>query len=897
MYIMYRRLLTYIFFIFACLSSLGQVNQVLWSNGKTLYANPVAGIDSITYGQMVNADTFLLILDRQSLLIINDTTEQASANVVFSDTIYVTDTIYIQPEYVDLGLSVKWATFNIGAAAPEEKGYHIAWGETERKDKYSWATYAWSQGNYDSLTKYCTNSNYGTVDDKSLLEANDDAAVKHWGGKWRTPTHEEWSELIDGCTWSWITLNGMNGYKVTGKKEGFTNNSIFLPAAGYRSSSTHYNYTTHAYYQSSSLYTGDPNESWRMYFHSTGKSVGHTGNRYTGYSVRPVYGKITQKAPTVTTIAATQVKDQSALVGGKVTSNGYAKITEYGVVYSTSPNPTTSDNKLLIENGIGLFVDMLEGLPSHTTYYYRAFATNQHGTSYGAEESFTTSSYNIVETSGSENGYAYVDLGLSVMWATMNVGATAPEESGHYYAWGETEPKASYSWKTYKWCNGTSDVMTKYNTDPEKGSVDNITTLEAADDAATVNWGGQWRTPTRVEWTELRDSCIWVSTIVNGVKGNRITSKINGNSIFLPAAGYMSGKTLSSVGYTGYCRSSSLYPYYATQSHEHIFRSSYSSTHGASRYLGEPVRPVWGNRLIKLPTVTTVVATQITESSAIVGGKVSNDGGGKIIEHGVVYNTKKSPTIANNKVVNHDGLKSYTCQLTGLEPDMLYYARAYATNEAGTKYGSQIRFTTINANVSEPTGKEEGHGYVDLGLSVKWATCNIGADLPSQPGDYYAWGETSTKDEYLWGTYRWCNSVDTTLTKYCVNAKYGVVDNRVTLEAQDDASAVNWGGKWRTPSDAEWTELRTECTWYWVKKDDINGYKIVAKNGNSIFLPAAGYRYGNQLLDKSNIGNYWSSSLYLNLPEYTLGLFFSASQIYSYYNGRCSGQTIRPVCP
>jgi hypothetical protein len=139
--------------------------------------------------------------------------------------------------------------------------------------------------------------------------------------------------------------------------------------------------------------------------------------------------------------------------------------------------------------------------------------------------------------------------------------------------------------------------------------------------------------------------------------------------------------------------------------------------------------------------------------------------------------------------------------------------------------------------------------------------------------------------------------VDTTLTKYCVNAKYGVVDNRVTLEAQDDASAVNWGGKWRTPSDAEWTELRTECTWYWVKKDDINGYKIVAKNGNSIFLPAAGYKYGNQLLDKSNIGNYWSSSLYLNLPEYTLGLFFSASQIYSYYNGRCSGQTIRPVCP
>ena len=128
----------------------------------------------------------------------------------------------------------------------------------------------------------------------------------------------------------------------------------------------------------------------------------------------------------------------------------------------------------------------------------------------------------------------YVDLGLSVKWATCNVGATTPEDYGDYFAWGETEPKTEYTWANYKWCEGTENNMTKYN------ATDGLTTLLPEDDAAHVNWGGQWRMPTGKEMKELYDFCTWERINTGEHKGYRLTSTINGNSIFLPAAGFKS---------------------------------------------------------------------------------------------------------------------------------------------------------------------------------------------------------------------------------------------------------------------------------------------------------------------------------------------------------------------
>ena len=805
------------------------------------------------------------------------------------------------PEAIDLGLSVKWASFNLGAKAPEDFGVFYAWGETTTKSKFTIANYQYCDGKITQLTKYCTNADYGQIDNRVLLEPSDDAAVQQWADDWRMPTDEEWYELLSSSNtkWDWMTINGVNGYRITSKIAGYTDKSIFLPAAGYRTSSTSHNVGNYGYYWSSSVFTGDPDGAWRIHISATEKYRSQSSqNRYYGFSIRPVNGAQKLTTPTVQTIAATQIKDNSALLGGKVSRDGGALVTEYGVVYSTEKTPTTDDNKITSNSGIGQFYITLENLQPHTTYYARAFASNSHGTAYGTEVSFTTSII-TTDTSGIDNGHAYVDLGLpsGTLWATTNVGAATPEQSGDYFAWGETQPKTIYNSSTYIFSDAKGKTFYKYNTDASKGVIDNKTNLDSIDDAASVNWGSTWRTPTYVELSELNSNCIWVWTSVNGVKGQRVTSKKNGNSIFLPATGYMSGKTHSNYGMIGYYQSSSLRTHIADNAYYFYFRSSYVGTSSIGRQHGLTVRPVLGKQKLSKPSVTTYSAMNVRETEAIVSGRVTSDGGANIIEHGVVYGLKKNPTIENQKVISHDDLTKFYCHLTGLTKDTLYYARAYATNSQGTSYGAQVTFSTINHQTTEPTLTDSGFGYVDLGLSVMWATCNIGATATEQHGDYYAWGEIEPKNNYNWKTYKWCNNSDTALTKYCVNSKYGIVDDKVLLDPEDDAASVLWGASWHMPTDEEWTELRTECTWYWICKNDVNGYKVVGKNGNSIFLPISGYRLDKEYYDNETSGCYWSKSLHADFSRHTHCVIFDAAKIDKYYNGRCCGQVIRPVCP
>ena len=160
-------------------------------------------------------------------------------------------------EYVDLGLSVNWATCNIGANRPEDYGNYYAWGETETKSIYDWSTYKWCNGSNNSLTKYNTNSTSGTVDNKTVLDPEDDAASANWGGDWRMPTVTEFEELISNTTGTWYgknntEFNGVAGYKYVSKKEGYTDKYIFLPATSYSGDGTGLNY-----YWSSSL-NSDP---------------------------------------------------------------------------------------------------------------------------------------------------------------------------------------------------------------------------------------------------------------------------------------------------------------------------------------------------------------------------------------------------------------------------------------------------------------------------------------------------------------------------------------------------------------------------------------------------------------------------------------------------------------
>ena len=188
-------------------------------------------------------------------------------------------------EAIDLGLpsGTKWANMNVGASAPEEYGGYYAWGETEEKSNYDWSTYKWCNGSYDTQTKYCTSSSYGTVDNKTVLDPEDDVAHVKWGGSWRMPTLDEQKELLNNCTWKWTTRNGVNGYTVTGPN----GNSIFLPAAGCRYGTEVSNRGSYGYYWSSSLHSYNSSFAYRLYFDGGGHDWG-SGSRCSGRSVRPV---------------------------------------------------------------------------------------------------------------------------------------------------------------------------------------------------------------------------------------------------------------------------------------------------------------------------------------------------------------------------------------------------------------------------------------------------------------------------------------------------------------------------------------------------------------------------------------------------------------------------------
>ena len=233
----------------------------------------------------------------------------------------------------------------------------------------------------------------------------------------------------------------------------------------------------------------------------------------------------------------------------------------------------------------------------------------------------------------------------------------------------------------------------------------------------------------------------------------------------------------------------------------------------------------------------------------------------------------------------------------------------------------------LNGGSSQTDGQTaEGHEYVDLGLSVKWAKCNIGAENPENYGAYFAWGETEPKDNYSWENYKWCNGSQTTLTKYNIDSDYGTVDNLTTLEIADDAAAANWGGAWRMPTYNELSALLDSCYWEWTTNYNSKGsgyivYKVknpddmgVKKTQGStvttsatyslsdahIFLPAAGFREDAYLYVQSMYGYYRLASLDENYPSSAWYAYFGSGSVGrggGRYGGRNRGCSVRPVHP
>jgi hypothetical protein len=216
-----------------------------------------------------------------------------------------------------------------------------------------------------------------------------------------------------------------------------------------------------------------------------------------------------------------------------------------------------------------------------------------------------------------------------------------------------------------------------------------------------------------------------------------------------------------------------------------------------------------------------------------------------------------------------------------LSEGIVYYVRAFAINTEGVSYGQMVSFKTLK------------HEYMDLGLSVKWATCNVGAYAPEEQGEYFAWGETKPKDEYTKETYKHYSV--SSWNGYTTIWKYNSTDNRTVLDATDDAAAVNWGGTWRMPTKTEQEELMTKCTWEQTSINNVTGCLVTGPNGNSIFLPMA--RSKGDRYDDTYISGYWSSSLYTSntMLAYCMSIWTNGPQFWDCK--RYMGCPIRPVCP
>ena len=201
------------------------------------------------------------------------------------------------------------------------------------------------------------------------------------------------------------------------------------------------------------------------------------------------------------------------------------------------------------------------------------------------------------------------------------------------------------------------------------------------------------------------------------------------------------------------------------------------------------------------------------------------------------------------------------------------------------------------------------HEWVDLGLpsGTLWATCNIGARVPEEYGDFYAWGETEPKDNYDWSNYKWCNGSFNLLTKYCTKRAYGYngfTDNKTELDPEDDVACVNWGPLWRMPTMKQLQELCDYCTWRWTMLNDVYGQLVIGPNGKAIFLPAAG-GFSSHVYWEGENGYYWSRTLCCpdewDIPNEGEGSshaylqFFGWSRWHVWYSSRNVGHTVRAV--
>ena len=234
-------------------------------------------------------------------------------------------------------------------------------------------------------------------------------------------------------------------------------------------------------------------------------------------------------------------------------------------------------------------------------------------------------------------------------------------------------------------------------------------------------------------------------------------------------------------------------------------------------------------------------------------------------EVGICYSKENTvPSINDNCYILGYTIKDYEFTIHPLTAGTNYYFRPYLKLENAVFYGNVSTGTALDTKPADKSKTMDGHKFVDLLLpsGILWAETNIGAKTEADAGEYFAWGETESKSVYSWETYKY-------YTSYYIITKYNSTDGKTVLDKEDDAAYVNWGAFCRMPTEEDITELinTANCTWEMTNMttssgESITGCKVTSnRNGNSIFLPAAGYMYNSDIVQTNyKRGNYWTST-------------------------------------
>lgn len=477
----------------------------------------------------------------------------------------------------------------------------------------------------------------------------------------------------------------------------------------------------------------------------------------------------------------------------------------------------------------------------------------------------------------------YVDLGLpsGTLWATCNIGADLPEEYGHYFAWGETDIDSGKQYDVHT-------ILKKYFRNQGIENIPIYNTLQLEDDAAYVNCGKEWRMPTIEDVEELYNECEYKYTTVNGVSGILFISKDKQFTLFLPDVGYISDGEIIGNGLSYYTSS--------TGTRDTGVPCTYFMITGTGVYIisafRTAVRPVRRDKKIFVHfeqcSPVYISPNESTTLDSPIHPRVMD-------EWPTVVWSSSNPSVVT---VDQNG------RITASENEGSAYVYVEASNMINSGKDS------ILVKVSSVAKPE----YVDLGLpsGTLWATFNVGAHMPEDPGLYFAWGETTgfkfgTTGERIfnWEGYKWSGSTSTSLIKYCSNNSFGTIDGKTTLDLEDDAAYVNWGPEWRMPTKEEIQELIENCDCS-VGGGVFQFFKLTSKiNGKSITFPGAGSRdeknsdseYYYYPIGYGDSFELWSNSCNSKNNNAISAIFSISNTSGKIYDtsGRYVGASIRPV--